>query len=234
MTDVKLLPCLCGGKPTLHENAEHRFRVACPECASSTIWRLRKKAIAKWNAVNAPSPVEPALASPGVTAETGWRSMESAPKDGTHILACRVPIGIRTTCNTHPPTVVHWFDDGFYTSVNEMAPERPFEATAWMPLPPPPVEGGAKAKTDGHAVHAAPAAVKRNDWMAEARRDMIIQALGGNVDALTVAFTWRYTPEGGAYWLKQCDFGLTDEGRARLHEMLAELDASTPPAKGGE
>lgn len=65
--------------------------------------------------------------------------IETAPKDGTHILAWRTPIGIRTTNNTHPPTVVHWFDDpdepGFYTSVNERAPEHPFEATHWMPLP---------------------------------------------------------------------------------------------------
>jgi hypothetical protein len=65
--------------------------------------------------------------------------IETAPKDGTHILAWRIPIGIRATNNTHPPTVVHWFDDpdepGFYTSVNERAPEHPFEATHWMPLP---------------------------------------------------------------------------------------------------
>lgn len=68
-----------------------------------------------------------------------WQPIASAPKDGSHILACRIPFGIRVTINTNPPTVVHWFDDpelpGFYTSVNELAPERPFEATHWMPLP---------------------------------------------------------------------------------------------------
>ena len=68
----------------------------------------------------------------------GWKPIETAPKDGTHILAYRVPIGIRFTSMTNPPTVVHWFDDGFYTSVNEIAPERPFDATHWMPLPEPP------------------------------------------------------------------------------------------------
>lgn len=67
-----------------------------------------------------------------------WRPIETAPKDGSHILAYRLPVGIRVTNNTNPPTVVHWFDYGFYTSVNELAPERPFEPTHWQPLPPPP------------------------------------------------------------------------------------------------
>ena len=68
-----------------------------------------------------------------------WQFIESAPKDGTHILAYRMPIGIRVTNMTNPPTVVHWFDDandpGFYTSVNAVAPEYPFNPTHWMPLP---------------------------------------------------------------------------------------------------
>jgi hypothetical protein len=67
------------------------------------------------------------------------QAIDTAPKDGSHILAWRIPIGIRVTNNTHPPTVVHWFNDpeepGFYTSVNERAPEHPFEATHWSPLP---------------------------------------------------------------------------------------------------
>jgi hypothetical protein len=68
-----------------------------------------------------------------------YQTIETAPKDGTHILAYRKSVGIRTTNLTNPPTVVHWFDDpnqpGFYTSVNELAPERPFNPTHWMPLP---------------------------------------------------------------------------------------------------
>jgi len=67
-----------------------------------------------------------------------WKPIETAPKDGSHILAYRLPAGIRFTNNTNPPTVVHWFDDGFYTSVNELAPERPFAPTHWMALPAPP------------------------------------------------------------------------------------------------
>jgi Protein of unknown function (DUF551) len=67
-----------------------------------------------------------------------WQSIETAPRDGTHILAYRMPIGIRVTNMTNPPTVVHWFYDGFYTSVNELDPETPFNPTHWMPLPEPP------------------------------------------------------------------------------------------------
>ena len=71
-----------------------------------------------------------------------WQRIETAPRDGTHVLAYRVPPGIRFTSLTNPPTVVHWFDDpeepGFYTSVNELAPEHPFNPTHWMPLPAPP------------------------------------------------------------------------------------------------
>lgn len=68
-----------------------------------------------------------------------WQPIETAPKDGTHILAFRCPIGIRFTNLTNPPTVVHWFDDpdepGFYTSVNELEPQTPFRATHWQSLP---------------------------------------------------------------------------------------------------
>jgi hypothetical protein len=71
--------------------------------------------------------------------QTVRQPIETAPKDGTHILAWRIPIGIRVTNNTHPPTVVHWFNDpeepGFYTSVNELAPEHPYNPTHWMPIP---------------------------------------------------------------------------------------------------
>lgn len=69
----------------------------------------------------------------------GWQLIDTAPKDGTHILAYQKPVGIRVTNLTNPPTVVHWFDDperpGFYTSVNELAPEYPYEPTHWQPLP---------------------------------------------------------------------------------------------------
>lgn len=60
-----------------------------------------------------------------------WRGAEDAPRNGTHFLAWSGGQDF----STHPPTVVHWFADGFYTSVNEIAPERQFNVLWWMPLP---------------------------------------------------------------------------------------------------
>ena len=72
--------------------------------------------------------------------ESLWRPIISAPKDGTHIFACdaSIPYGQYWTFGQRPPTVVHWFEDGFYTSVNELEPQRPFPATHWQSLPVPP------------------------------------------------------------------------------------------------
>lgn len=75
---------------------------------------------------------------------TDWNPIETAPKDGTHILACIGPFNAHRLFEQCPPTVVHYFPDpdapGFYTSVNELAPEHPYKATHWMPLPAEPLE----------------------------------------------------------------------------------------------
>jgi len=71
-----------------------------------------------------------------------WRPIKSAPKDGSHILAIAMkPPGFGYFDGEWVPaqTVIHWWgnpgEEGFYTSVNEIAPERPFPATHWAPLP---------------------------------------------------------------------------------------------------
>jgi len=77
-------------------------------------------------------------------AAQAWRPIESAPKDGTHVLARDVPLGIRITNLTHPPMVVHWFDyigdaslSGWYLSHG--AGDGPaVSPTYWLPLPAPP------------------------------------------------------------------------------------------------
>jgi hypothetical protein len=71
----------------------------------------------------------------------GWRPISSAPRDGTHILACQANTSFGWFDGAKAPevqTVVHWWgnpgEEGFYTSVNELAPEHPFAATHWKPL----------------------------------------------------------------------------------------------------
>lgn len=95
--------------------------------------------------------------SPSGALAGGWRPIESAPRDGTHFLACdaRQPYGPAWTFDQRPPTVVHWWggpleqmsapDAGFYTSVNEQEPERPFPATHWRSLPAAPVHSAGAA-----------------------------------------------------------------------------------------
>ncbi len=68
-----------------------------------------------------------ALIVAGYVIEPAWRPIKTAPKDGTHILVCNAD-------NSYtPPTVAHWFEDGFYTSVNENAPQYPYPATHYKP-----------------------------------------------------------------------------------------------------
>jgi len=77
-----------------------------------------------------------------------WEPIETAPRDGRHIQAAIIGTSFGFNAGRPLPevqTVVHWFSDpdapGFYTSVNEQEPQRPFPATHWkyltriVPLP---------------------------------------------------------------------------------------------------
>lgn len=59
-----------------------------------------------------------------------WQPIETAPKDGTHII-------IASASNT-PPTTVHWFDGGWHLSVNMDGDHSEYvwgRPTHWMPAP---------------------------------------------------------------------------------------------------
>ena len=66
-----------------------------------------------------------------------WQPIESAPRDGTHVLVGTfpAPAGHVTT------TTAHWFDGGWALSVNydaEHSDHGVSHPTHWMPPPPPP------------------------------------------------------------------------------------------------
>ena len=89
-----------------------------------------------------------------------WQPIETAPRDGTHILVAKFDNGMgfghSGPLNEHGfrdiqpwQDVAHWFDDGFYSSVYGVDQAEPFiDCTHWMPLPTPPKEAkGAVALT---------------------------------------------------------------------------------------
>lgn len=70
-----------------------------------------------------------------------WQPIATAPRNGTHILACIAGTSFGYFDGKPAPavqTVVHWWpregEQGFYTSVNKLEPQNPFAATHWKPL----------------------------------------------------------------------------------------------------
>ena len=60
-----------------------------------------------------------------------WQPIETAPKDGLHILA--------HDGNTYyPPAVVHWHVDDWYLSNCPIDGNNEYDPAHWMPLPTPP------------------------------------------------------------------------------------------------
>ena len=62
-----------------------------------------------------------------------------------------------------------------------------------------------------------------SDWKKNFWPDMARAALDPDL-ALSSAFIWDSTPEGRGFWREQSKNGLTQEGRARLEEMLREYE----------
>lgn len=78
-------------------------------------------------------------------AASRWEPIETAPRDGQHVLACIAGTSFGWWDGKAAPpfqTVVHWWgnpgEEGFYTSINELEPQQPFQATHWKPLDAPP------------------------------------------------------------------------------------------------
>lgn len=70
-----------------------------------------------------------------------WLPIESAPRDGTHFLACTGGYGEHWTFNQRPPVVVHYWsnpgEEGFYLStglVDGSYNDVPLDLQWWKPL----------------------------------------------------------------------------------------------------
>lgn len=67
---------------------------------------------------------------------------DTAPKDGTHVLACYGPYGPHWGFDQRPPAVVHYWnnpgEEGFYLSSGGNPDEEPFLFTHWKLLGDPP------------------------------------------------------------------------------------------------
>lgn len=138
-----LLPCPFCGRPA-HLVIEDEFcRIRCHQCGAtgSPSDPIREEdTIAAWNRR---APV------------AGWQPIETAPKDGTHVLVAfdNPPYSEHWTFQQRPPTVAHWFGPaplpglragGWYLSVSHNDGGR-IDPTHWMPLPAAPVDGGEDA-----------------------------------------------------------------------------------------
>jgi Lar family restriction alleviation protein len=118
---VELTGCpFCGDRPRVQQNGRIPFgywEVVCDTCDFAHAGHdLRAEAIAAWNRRAA---LTAALAQPG----EDWRTIDSAPRDGTRVLGCHP--------NWTAPMTVQWSGDSWRLAC---------PPTHWMPLPPPPSE----------------------------------------------------------------------------------------------
>lgn len=129
MTEVALKACpFCGSTNLEHGKTDASglfwWAVTCLGCGASVEASVEGVEVDRWN-----------------TRKAAWEDIESAPKDGTHFLAATIGTSFGYFNGEPAPevqTVVHWWgnpgEEGFYTSVNELEPQRPFPATHWKPL----------------------------------------------------------------------------------------------------
>lgn len=140
----ELKPCpFCGGEAYFGRLSGTHGAIKCRKChASCELCESHAEAAARRNT---------RAQDQGVGT---WQSIETAPRDGTHILVTKAGgggLGYRGPINEHGfrdfadwCDVVHWFSDpynpGFYSTSWGGDQEKPFDGlTHWMPLPIPPV-----------------------------------------------------------------------------------------------
>lgn len=139
MTEMVLKPCpFCGSRGALWTNIDNtQCRIECiaaanwtrttPTCSGASLtFPSASEAITAWNT----------RASPSAPVGEGWQPIETAPKDGTLVLAwCVHPFRRYGGEGYEGPVIAHWtnHNDGGWTWYGLTG-----QFTHWMPLPQPP------------------------------------------------------------------------------------------------
>lgn len=94
------------------------------------------RAIGRWAGPNLSAAIEAALEGP---AQTGWRDISTAPKDGRPLL---ILIPYDTQIHPYDQCVdIGWWADGCFRFHGDDGPDD-LQPTHWQPLPLPPVGSG--------------------------------------------------------------------------------------------
>ena len=147
--EAELLPCpFCGSAPQLMGGHRNHWRVECPRCgvaraqfANGGVEEDKARAVRSWNTRKS---------------DDGWRTMESAPKDGTEVLVYKdvasVPVVHIAWYRSEEEwnesgqhcggwdTLEEWLGWWSYTrnSVTQERLDGWAEPSHWRPLPSPP------------------------------------------------------------------------------------------------
>lgn len=112
--------------------APHEYKIVT--CGGLPLWYMEGAALAEWicERINA-------IPDPGAVSGQGWQPMDSAPKDGSIVLAWRSgwerPAFVRWVYNNRTKTT--FWNDSLEWDAYEMESQPP---THWIPLSEPPKE----------------------------------------------------------------------------------------------
>lgn len=66
---------------------------------------------------------------------SGWRSMDSAPRDGSEIIVAFAGDDESFAARWHDGSRNHWGNAGWYFNDDDLLTSRPVQPVAWQPFP---------------------------------------------------------------------------------------------------
>lgn len=115
-----------------------------------------------------------------------WQPIETAPKDGTHLLVCDASRAYTAFWGfgQNPPTVGHYFAQGWHLSVNHDGEHSEITPTHWMPLPSPPVARASRSETKEPQPKRDAVLQQLQLWLIECPTDKRFTLVRQQVEAL--------------------------------------------------